>query len=213
MADRRWEIRPLSPGPRPDGLFIAPDADSEPTVWFHRPDRPDRPVGLLRRRDLRNFYEQGAGASEFWALIEQALAGATNPAEAGHPEHPPDAGCVLDPECTCTGTYEYAGMTEPGSRDPDCPGHGQRDGTATIALPHPVVTARVCGCGVPPDGAPGGEGCTAECMKPAVVSFGGRVDLDVQDRTIVDGSGEAYTPEVAELHGACLVAAAHWGGA
>lgn len=84
-------------------------------------------------------------------------------------------------------------------------------GYAVVRLPEPAVTVRVCGCGDVPGGPPG-TGCSAECMDPAVVSFGGRVDLDVQDRTVVDGGGDAYTQEVAALHAAALLAAARWPG-
>lgn len=33
-------------------IFLAPDADDEPTVWLYRPDAPDAPTALLRRCDL-----------------------------------------------------------------------------------------------------------------------------------------------------------------
>ena len=80
-----------------------------------------------------------------------------------------------------------------------------------VQLPVPVITARVCGCGCAPDGAPGIEGCSAECMYPEVVTFDDIVHLDVQDGVITDGAGETYSREAAERRGAALIAAARWG--
>lgn len=60
-------------------------------------------------------------------------------------------------------------------------------------LPEPVVTARACGCGIAPEGAPGAAGCSAECMAPELISFGDRATLCFPELAIVDGSGESYT--------------------
>jgi hypothetical protein len=82
---------------------------------------------------------------------------------------------------------------------------------ALVALPEPVVTARVCGCGQAPEGAPGWEGCSAHCMAPEVVTFDHLIDLDLQDGVAHDGVWRSYTREAAEHLGAALIAAARWG--
>lgn len=80
-----------------------------------------------------------------------------------------------------------------------------------VVLPDPVVTARVCGCGVPPEGAPYVAGCSAECMTPALIGFDSdRVTVDPQDRAIHDGSGESYTADGARRLAAALLAGARY---
>lgn len=79
-----------------------------------------------------------------------------------------------------------------------------------VALPEPVVTARTCGCGIAPDGAPGAEGCDRWCMTPTLVTIDKRVDVDMQTGAIHDGSGESYTADGARRLAAALLAGARY---
>lgn len=55
--------------PVPAGVFVAPDANDDPTIWLHRPERPNAPLPMLRKFDLR----PGFAVEALWAHITAAL--------------------------------------------------------------------------------------------------------------------------------------------
>jgi len=80
-----------------------------------------------------------------------------------------------------------------------------------VALPEPDSVDLVCGCGIPPDGAPTAEGCCRECMEPVVAFFPGGVSVDLQHGALYDGTGRTFEADAAELQAARLLsAAAFW---
>lgn len=83
-------------------------------------------------------------------------------------------------------------------------------GSVVVELPTPESVDLVCGCGVPPDGALAGFGCSRECMDPALAFFPGGVTVDLQAGAIYDGTGRTFEAQAAELQAGRLLAAARY---
>ena len=98
-----------------------------------------------------------------------------------------------------------------GRRLSDAEVHGPGWAAAeVVVLPEVKVADVVCGCGIPPDGAPWADGCCAECGAPTVVEADSLITGYTQDSILIDGGGETWSIEAAERRALAMLAVAGW---